>query len=196
MARQYTKEEREWLVKNIPGHTHKETAERFSKIFRPLKVSQVLAYCKNHHIHCGNTGRFPKGNVPWSKGKKLGTHGRSGETQFRKGIRPHNTAPVGTERNLIGYVEVKTAEPNVWELKHRVIWEQHHGPIPEGRIIRFRDGNRENFDIDNLVLIDKQVNMEMVRTKMSKPPAELFDSAVLVSRLNVETRKKHDNRRT
>ena len=28
--------------------------------------------------------------------------------------------------------------------KHRHVWEQAHGAVPEGYVVAFRDGNRQN----------------------------------------------------
>ena len=43
-------------------------------------------------------------------------------TRFKKGHVPKNHKPVGYERiTRDGYIEVKTAEPNVFELKHRLV---------------------------------------------------------------------------
>ena len=39
--------------------------------------------------------------------------------------------------------------------KHRVVWEQAHGPIPEGYLVKFKDGNRMNCSIDNLYLVSR-----------------------------------------
>lgn len=36
---------------------------------------------------------------------------------------------------------------------HRRIWADRHGPIPTGHTICFRDGDRHNFDPDNLELL-------------------------------------------
>lgn len=52
-------------------------------------------------------------------------------TRFKKGHVPKNHKPVGYERiTRDGYIEVKTAEPNVFELKHRLVWIEHNGEIP------------------------------------------------------------------
>jgi hypothetical protein len=39
-----------------------------------------------------------------------------------------------------------------WILEHKYNWEQANGGIPEGYMIRFRDGNKENTSVDNLVI--------------------------------------------
>lgn len=36
---------------------------------------------------------------------------------------------------------------------HRLIWEEHHGPIPDGCIIHHIDGDSLNNDIDNLQML-------------------------------------------
>lgn len=42
-----------------------------------------------------------------------------------------------------------------YRLLHRVVWEHHHGPIPHGHIVAFRDKNRANCAIENLICIPK-----------------------------------------
>jgi HNH endonuclease len=103
-----------------------------------------------------NKGHFKAGNVPWNKGKK-GTTGWS-TTRFKAGAVPPNHRPVGSERKCAtdGYIYVKVAEGiGQYRLKQRVIWEQHHGPIPPSNMVVFLDNNRENFDIENLALVSR-----------------------------------------
>lgn len=67
------------------------------------------------------------------------------------GGRAHNKAPIGHERKAVdGYWWVKVADPNIFKLKHRILWEQHHGPIPAGIEITFIDGDKDNITIGNL----------------------------------------------
>lgn len=196
----YTEEEHAWLKENIPGNSYKDIAQMFSERFRPIEVKKIHAYCKNHKISTGRTGRFQKGNVPFTKEKKQSEYmtpeaiERTKATRFQKGIRPHNTVPVGTERNLIGYIEIKVAEPNVWKLKHRVLWEKAYGPIPEGHYVRFRDGNHFNFDLNNLIIVDKSTHMSMTRLRMQNPPEGMFETALLIAKLDALTNKKRKNR--
>ena len=93
------------------------------------------------------------------KGKKMSPeqYAKSAPTMFGKGHRPANTLPVGTELELSdGYTWVKIAEidhakKNInWRQKHRLIWEQNNGPVPDGCRIIFKDGDKQNFDINNL----------------------------------------------
>jgi hypothetical protein len=42
-----------------------------------------------------------------------------------------------------------------WVIKHRYLWEQAHGKIPEGYRVIFLDNNKLNCDLDNLELVSK-----------------------------------------
>lgn len=108
-------------------------------------------------------GWFKPGLVPSNKGRKISEYcppealERMRRTQFKRGNTPANQKPLGSERVFSGYVEVKVSMSGKracerWVPKQRVIWEQHHGPIPQGCIVVFKDGNKRNFDIDNLEL--------------------------------------------
>lgn len=107
-----------------------------------------------------------KGDVPHNKGKKLPEHVKLKlqKTMFKKGNVPHNVVPIGTERETKdGYIEVKVKENSLsknWKLKHRLVWEQHYGPIPRGCNVRFIDGDKKNCTIENLYIISKDENLE------------------------------------
>ncbi|KAA6337104.1 hypothetical protein EZS27_014786 [termite gut metagenome] len=111
-------------------------------------------------------GFFPKGHVPANKGKKQTEYmseesiEKTKPTRFGKGHIPHNHKPVGYERtNRDGYIEIKVAEPNVFEYKHKLLWRQHNGKIPPGQNIKFKDGNKLNIRIENLYMVSKAENI-------------------------------------
>lgn len=109
----------------------------------------------------GKNYQFKKGNVPYNYGQKMSTilYEKCQKTMFKKGRKPHNIRQEGEEsKSTDGYTYVKIAD-NDWRLKHRVIWEQVNGPIPEDHIVVFKDNNLLNFDINNLLLISKADNM-------------------------------------
>ncbi len=105
-----------------------------------------------------NTGQFKKGNIPWNKGLK--GFNPSPETQFKLGNRPRNTVPVGSEVESKGYIRVKIGEPNVWRPRSHIIWEENHGcSLPDGWIIRRKDGNPLNDDPNNLIAMPRSRNL-------------------------------------
>lgn len=116
----------------------------------------------------GKAFRFQKGNVPMNKGiKGWQAGGRSLETQFKKGQRPHTFLPVGSiSYSQDGFPRRKVADPNVWEFCHRAEWEKHHGPIPKGHVVSFKDNDRTNWAIENLELLTFAQNLEKMRTRM------------------------------
>ena len=153
VMRKYTDEEHKFFREFIQGHTIKEIAAEFNKIFEePIKESQVKCYMGNHKISNGLKGYFKKGHVPYNKGKRVPTVGRMAETQFKKGNLPPNTKPVGYERiTRDGYTEVKIAmrpspssKGDNFKYKHVLIWEERNGTVPAGHIVIFKDGNKQN----------------------------------------------------
>jgi hypothetical protein len=111
----------------------------------------------------GQNTRFSKGHTPFNKGVKglTGNHPNTRKTQFTKGTVSPNWRPVGSERvTRDGYIEVKIAEGMFqWRLKHRVVWEQANGPIPKGHAVVFRDRDRTNCEIENLMLVTRRFLM-------------------------------------
>lgn len=73
--------------------------------------------------------------------------------------------PVGTEReSKDGYIVIKFREKAVvpmskdnWKLKHVWVWEQANGPLPEGHCVYFADGDKRNFEPDNLVAVPQSL---------------------------------------
>lgn len=162
VRRSWTEEEKVFVREYSPGHTRKEIHEEFCRRFEPRSYNSVVAFMKNNHIRNGLDARFKKGCISHNKGKKMSPelYEKCKATMFSKGNRPVNTMPIGTELELSdGYIWVKIddvdhAKKNVnWRQKHRLIYEKHHGPIPKNHRIIFKDGNRKNFDIDNLACV-------------------------------------------
>lgn len=104
----------------------------------------------------GRTGQFAKGAAPWSKGKKLPFNENSAKTQFKKGQLPGNYRGPGHESiGDDGYVWIVTDQRNPWTgastwrvHKHRWLWEQANGPVPEGMVLKCL-GERLNTDPSN-----------------------------------------------
>lgn len=192
----YKAEEREFLNRFVFGHSYKEIQTEFLKKFdREITIEQVRAYIKNNHLTTGRSGRFSKGNTPHNKGEKGSCASGCDKTWFRNGNIPKNHREIGSERiNRDGYIEIKVAEPNKWKLKHRFVWENTNGKIPSDCIVIFKDNDRLNTDIENLMMITKAENAVMNKCGFSKYKREFKETAVLVSDLKIE-RKRAINRK-
>jgi len=104
------------------------------------------------------TGRFEKGNIPWNVG--ISSFDPNPGTHFKKGCVPQNKLAVGTEVETKGYIRRKVAEPKVWRQRSHIIWEEHHGrPLPEGWIVRHKDGDKLNDDPHNLEAMPRNRNL-------------------------------------
>lgn len=124
----------------------------------------------------GKAYRFPKGIVPANKGlRRPGwSVGRMRETQFKAGTRAgtagSNWKPIGAYRTdsdgmlLVKVSDVVAATWTVnWRYVHKQVWERTNGPIPEGYVLRFRDGMKtadpELLTVDRLELLTLAENL-------------------------------------
>lgn len=161
-----------------------------------LTQSQIRGITRNHKMKSGRTGHFQKGNIPWSNGTKGVLTGSA--TSFKKGNRPHNWVPVGTERYTTKdhYIKVKVAEPNKWEFKHLLVWKQNYGPIPDGKVIVFKDGDRDNCSPENLQAIDRGVLAQYNKMQGGNLPPELRTAVRTVAAIKVGARRLVKNSET
>lgn len=86
---------------------------------------------------------------------------RGQQTRFTKGQRPHTWLPIGTERvSGVGYLERKLTDTGCTRRDyvpvHRIVWRDAGRDIPTGHALVFKDGNKRNFDLDNLELVTRQ----------------------------------------
>lgn len=188
----YTEREKEFMAGCVPGRSYREIREAFAEEFGwGITTQQVKSYIGNHGLSTGRTGRFEKGRRAHNKGKKGACAAGSEKGWFKKGHTPKNHKPVGSERvNRDGYTEIKTREPDVWELKHREIWEGANGKIPDGCVLLFKDGDKGNMALGNLLLVKKSVNAIMSRAGLHKAPGELKETAVRIAELKEATGRK------
>ena len=186
-----TPEQDEYVRKIAKGHTCAEITAMLNKEFGlKLSVSQIKFYKQNHGIRSGINARFKKGQEPPNKGKKLSPekYAKAAPTMFKKGQLPIQTSPVGTESwRSDGYLWVKVAMPNKWRQKHRLIYEAAHGPVSPGSKIIFADGNRKNFDINNLICVTSAELARLNQKHLIFENAEATKTGVLVARLISKT---------
>lgn len=113
------------------------------------------------------------GNVPVNKGKKWAEYltpeqqEKSRKTTFKKGDIPHNAY------NEIGKIVVRAKKDGSekykficiklgdWVLYHQHVWVQHFGEVPEKHVIRFKDGDPMNCDIQNLECVTMAENLRL-----------------------------------
>lgn len=202
--RLYSPAEIEWLRSNstLP---HAEYYRAFCELFDRGDVTsdQILGLRKREGWLTGRTGRFEKGDSPSNKGQRCapgtgGRHPNAVRTQFQKGGRPHTYRGPGHERvdSKDGYVIMIVAEPNPWTgaatrpvHKHRWLWEQANGPLPDDQILKCLDGNKENTDPSNWEPVHRGVLARLnggphkKSLAFDEAPAELKPTVMAVAKL-------------
>jgi hypothetical protein len=189
----YTDEMKQFILDNYKGRYNQELADLFNQKFNTNITSRTIkSYKANNNLNSGLTGKFIKGQTPHNKGKKMPkeVYEKVKHTMFAKGNVPPNHRPVGSERiSKDGYIEVKVAEPNKWRLKQRVVYEEAKGKIPEGCPIIFLDGNKRNFDIDNLRCITRSELLYLNCNGLNNSN-EITETGILMARLDRTKNKK------
>ncbi|MDD2401679.1 MAG: HNH endonuclease signature motif containing protein [Clostridia bacterium] len=181
MVHKYTKEQADFIADNVKNRGNAELTEMFNRYFGlSLSISKIKRYKANHKLSSGLDGRFKPGHVSFNKGKK-GVGGWE-PTQFKKGNNPWNYKPIGAERvDGYGYTNIKIANPNVWKGKHILIWEKENGPVPKGHVVIFGDGNKCNFDINNLILVSRAQLAVLNKHKLIFNNTELTKAGIVIA---------------
>ena len=184
---------KQFILDNYKGRYNQELADLFNQKFNTNITSRTIkSYKANNKLNSGLSGKFRKGQTPHNKGKKMPkeVYEKVKHTMFAKGNVPPNHRPVGSERiSKDGYIEVKVAEPNKWRLKQRVVYEEAKGKIPEGCTIIFLDGNKRNFDIDNLRCITRSELLYLNCNGLNNSN-EITETGILMARLDRTKNKK------
>lgn len=177
----YPERIRNFIKQNYVGVGPKAMGVLLNKTFgTDYTFNQMKAYYSRHSIDSGLTGKFQPDHIPFNKGKK-GVGGWE-PTQFKKGNRPLNYKPVGTERvNADDYVDIKVADPNKWKGKHIIVWEEHNGLVPDGCVIIFGDGNRRNFDPDNLIMVSRKQLATLNKKRLIQNHADHTRTGIVVA---------------
>jgi len=195
--RLFTSEQIDFLKNNYPGRTVVELRILFNAEFNTkMTRQQIKSAVQNRGIVCGRTGQYEKGHKPWNHGTKGQGLTGANRGSFKKGNVPPNRKPLGSERicSKDGYVYVKVAErdpytdfPTRYKLKHVHTWEQKNGPVPDGYVVIFKDGNKLNCDDpDNLVLVSRAELLMLNRFGYKDAPDAVKSSILALSKLKVE----------
>ncbi len=191
----FSDEIKKFIYENYLGISNAELADKINKQFGTMIPAKNIKYFKtNHRLNSGLTGRFEKGHVPKNKGTKGKFNVGGNRTSYKKGDMPHNTDPIGTEKVLKdGYIWVKInnipkAKKNInWIQKQRLIYEQNFGSVPDGYYVIFADGNKRNFDPDNLLLASKAEILYLNRNHYISEDKAMTKTALLLAKMVCRT---------
>lgn len=163
----WSEEEERFFIEHYPNLRNIELAELLgrqegqveSKAQRlKLKKSKEFWTEINALPNAGKFGQRP----PWNKGMK-GLFFGSTSGQFKAKNRPHNQKEDGA---ITIRWEQKTHRPIVmyrvalkkWIPYAHHVFASYYGEVPKGMVVRFRNGNRLDFRLENLELVSKREN--------------------------------------
>lgn len=145
----------------------------------------------------GAATRFKPGHVPANKGVKRGrgwAPGRMAVGQFKPG-NANNWMPIGSRRDISGYVYIKMADVRHvcwnrnWFPEHILVWEMANGrQLPPGHAVAFRNGDRRDMRPDNLELITRQELMR--RNSVQNLPKPIVSTIQLLGALKRQIRRR------
>jgi hypothetical protein len=172
----------EYVKEHYLGVTSNELSEMIKRDLgieeTPYRIRQLKKRLK---LKCGVDCTFRKGDAPRYK--------------FPKDNIPHNTMPLGSETILNGYVYVKVndipySKAN-WKPKQQLIWEeQHKEKVPPKHYVIFADGNKRNFDVENLVLVNEKEMMYLLKNNLIYNDCELTKTGLLIAKIKIAVKEK------
>jgi hypothetical protein len=144
-------------------------------------------------------GCFKKGQAPHNKGKSPSeeTRQKISKTWFKNGHLPNTTLYDGAisirpDKRGQKYKFIRLALAQ-WQELHRYTWEQAHGPIPEGMLIVFKDGDTLNCELENLEMLTREELMR--RNSIHRYPEEIVETlraiGVLQRKINSQTKSNN-----
>lgn len=162
-------EQRAWMMEHGAGRPIAEVRADFEERFgTPITRGQVTTFRQKYGLARRNANRS--------------AHSRS--------------APIGSECKVNGYTKIKVRElpsrrglHDNWVLKHRVVWERAHGcEVPEDVCIMFADGDKGNFDPDNLVAVPRKYTGPLNNSGLEWHDADGLRAALALVMLKTGTR--------
>lgn len=175
MRSKFTEEEKQFIKDNVKGNSSFQLTNLVNQKFnKNITVKQIQQHKKTYKLKSGVN------------------------TKFQKNQKAHNHKQVGYEFvSTDGYTYVKIAEPNIWKHKQVHIYEIMYGSIPTDHSVIFADGNKQNFEPSNLILVKNKDKLVMKNKHLIFKDKELTKTGLLIAQIinkASEVRKKNERK--
>ena len=216
MSRLFNQEEVQFIKDNVGGKSVKELTELVNKKFnRNVTEKQIYFFKKHHHLRSYTyqitpplfneeekqyifenvKGKFAidfleefnkKFNRNITMAQLNGYKGRHKLKCYRR-LSPSQKKSLGYEyKDKNGDWKIKIKEPGGYMQKSRYVYEKYKGKIPNDCLVIFADGNKDNFDLDNLILVSKKEFFVMVTHGLNFKDKDLTETSVLLAKESIK----------
>lgn len=216
MSRLFNEEEQQFVYDNVEGKSVKELTELVNKkLSRNVTEKQMYFFKKHHHLRSYTypiiqslfneeekqyifenvKGKFAidfleefnkKFNRNITMNQLNGYKGRHKLKCCRK-FSPSQKKSLGYEyKDKNGHWKIKIKEPDVYISKSRYVYEKYKGKIPNDCLVIFADGNKDNFDLDNLMLVSKTEFFVMKTHGLNFKDKDLMETSVLLAKESIK----------
>lgn len=162
----FNDKEIQFIKNNVYGKSTYDLTKMFNDEFnKNLSVKQIQQFKKTNKIKSGVDCRFKK-NIP-----------------------PHNYKHIGDEfiSKNDGYTYIKIGEPNKWEQKQRYLYKKYKGNIPKNCSVIFADTNKQNFNLDNLILVENRNKLVMKNKHLFSSNKQITQTGILIAKVMNKT---------
>ena len=166
----YTQEQKNFLRENISKFgSYEELANAASAFFGfPRSRQAIQSKCKEMGLKIGkNRGCFFKGSR--TRAVPIGTVRKAQNGTYVK------ISDVGT--GVTGY-----SYPD-WVPLQKYIYEKAFGKLKDGEQVIFLDGNKNNYDLENLYPVDMKVKAYLARNRLYSHDPKITKSAIFLAKL-------------
>ena len=147
----------DWLKKNAKKNTWDQLTILFNERFKTHRsISQIRSAAQTYNI-------------------KIGFVYKSGPSHSYIGA-----YFIDGRGTVIEKVSCTGISAKDWRPKHIVEWEKVNGPVPKGQYIIFADGNRFNFDPDNLLLVSHSELLSLYRNGLVFRDTEMTKTGLAI----------------
>lgn len=164
----------EWLKKNTPSMTTRQLAEQFSEVFHvPTCQTQIRRMLERHGLQASGKKKsfVPVGTEMYNDYYKCMVV-KTGDYRCGKGV---DRKERDRQRN------------KNWTLKQNLVWEKANGRKLEWReVVIFLDGDRMNYDPENLFAVPMNVAGTIERMQMHSEDKDIYKTALIWGQLFFE----------
>lgn len=184
-ARNYTKEEIEFIIQNVDKYYVPKLVEMFNKKFNGnMTIYKMKNFKYRYNLHS---------NLPMNPltGKGKGSTKRCKHT--RKEWLDKVTNDIGYElkrKDGTIYIKVnnKVGATDNYMTKAQYIYTKEYGEIPKGYVLLHKDNNKENNCIDNLMLVKKSDFTYLKASGFISKDNNIIETALMLKELKNKTK--------